>query len=74
MGRILYGRKDICNYLGVSWSTVKRWKRKKGFPLIQPPGLRPMVHTMFILAWVKALKEDEIKSNLPRKFRGGNCP
>jgi len=48
---LLIGRKAICNNLGISWDTVRKWMRLHGFPVVQQPGMPPMLSTIHLHQW-----------------------
>jgi hypothetical protein len=36
---VLSGRKNICNFVGRSWDTVKGWIQEKKFPAVKLDGV-----------------------------------
>jgi phage terminase Nu1 subunit (DNA packaging protein) len=61
---LLIGRKAICNWLGVSWQTVRRWKHQHGFPLIQRRGMRPMLHKDLVRTWFATVYGEEAAKHI----------
>jgi len=52
MDRLLIGRKEICQYLGLSWSTVKNWAKRYNLPVVfGAPGASPTLHTRCLYEW-----------------------
>ncbi len=61
-GHVIFGRKDICKYLKLSWKTILKYKRRHGLPLVQAPGCPPMIHTAAVRIWFneKFKKENKL--------------
>ena len=53
MTDILIGRKQICKYLGVSWGTVQRMIRDRGFPVLIEYGCQPILAKHMAANWVE---------------------
>ena len=51
MSHILIGRKAICAYLGVCWTTVRKWIKKRDLPVLQEEGCPPSLHTAELEEW-----------------------
>jgi hypothetical protein len=50
--RLAVGRKAICALLGnLSWTTVKKWIRQHGLPVVQIKGMPPTLLDEHLLAW-----------------------
>lgn len=49
---LLVGRKAIMEFLGVSWSTVRRYRDNHGMPMLTRPGGRPAALTAEIVGWM----------------------
>ena len=57
MAEILVGRKAICNYLQVSWSTVKNWIKTRDFPVLQETGRQPILMVDAMIKWETERRE-----------------
>jgi hypothetical protein len=51
---ILYGLSDIAKYVDFSIGTVRRWKRREGFPMAKLPNGVYMSSTELVDRWVLA--------------------
>jgi phage terminase Nu1 subunit (DNA packaging protein) len=60
----LVGRKEIMKYLGVSWDTVRKWKREHGCPIRSTPGNRPMAFKFELVRWADLYAENKNKLGL----------
>ena len=54
-GQVYVGRKAICEALGVSWPTVKKWIRRRGLPVVQETGFPPSLHREELRRWHREL-------------------
>lgn len=60
---LLVGQKSICHFLGdVSWSTVRRWIKEEGLPVIQRNGGLPRLLTEHVEEW----QRDKLKKKQRR--------
>lgn len=48
---MLTGRKAICAFMGVSWTTVKRWIKCRGLPVVQERGMQPTLLDTHVREW-----------------------
>lgn len=52
---ILIGRKRISKALGLSWSTIRRYSKKFGLPILRTPGGRPCITEEIFEMWLLKL-------------------
>jgi hypothetical protein len=60
-GDIFIGRKAISNYLHVSWDTILKWEKTRGFPILREPGCQPILSVHAVRIW-EAQRRKELKS------------
>jgi predicted site-specific integrase-resolvase len=65
LAEILVGRKAICAYLQISWSTVLKWIKYRDFPVLREKGCEPILN-------IEAVKQWETQRRLNLKKRPKN--
>jgi hypothetical protein len=59
------GRKAICIYLGVTWITVRKWRRFYGLPIHTSPGGKPLALYHELDSWLIHFNEN--RENLKKQ-------
>jgi hypothetical protein len=52
----LTGSKEICKYVGLSWPTIKKYKKRFGMPIQESPTGRPMAITDDLKSWLASFQ------------------
>ncbi len=65
--RVLWGTKEIAQYLRVHRITVSRWIQKKGLPAAQGPKLIWFSTTSLLDHWILTLRQIQLEKEQKRK-------
>jgi hypothetical protein len=64
--RVLWGTREIAQYLRVHRVTISRWISKKGLPVAQGPKLKYFTTTSLIDTWIVTLRKIQLEKEQKR--------